>query len=749
MEQSRLLPVAILITVLALAAESWLTRPKPLVPASAPEHVFSGERAFALLNEFLAEDIPHPVGTAANRRVKERIQLWLDKQGMSHEEQEGWACAARSPSCAYIENIIVRIPGQVPGPHVAMMAHYDSVPATSGAGDDMAGVVAVLETARALRAAGGFRYPALVLITDAEETGLHGAEAFFQKHPLASQIGVLLNVEGSGTRGRSQVLRTSMANAWYMEQFSRSAAQPAGTSLANEVFKHMPNDTDFSVAMAAQIPGIDFSFAGERNHYHTLNDSPENLDPRTIQHHGDNLYPLVRRLANADLEAAHTNSVVYQQSFGLWLQWSPTLSYVLLALAGVALFAASARTEATATQWVLSILVIPLLVLMGAGVLVHLCFFLIERALGTIVDWPAQLWPFRTVVFAGALLPALLMARGIVARLPAAPVQIGAWWLIWLLTVGLATALPETVTLFVVTLVPVSLWLALLAWLPLGGGSRDFLATATLALPALFLTAALLLEETQGFNLFPALWPWVALFAATAIAFARGRWLGATCVITASALLLGLAATVFLPLYSTQRPQHLNVWHLQNVDTNESLAYLWPGGSLPGAVQDAASFEADVRGAMPWTNARFPHIASVANADLPAPSLIVEEEQRAGEGRELRLRLRSERGASQLRLYLPEQAGDWRVSIDGSPAEPLPRREGEPRRFERLQIHGVQDREVVLTLFLESLEPVDIWLADMASELPPATRAIAAARPDTAVPVHWGDQSMVYRKVIL
>ncbi|MEL7045217.1 MAG: M20/M25/M40 family metallo-hydrolase [Pseudomonadota bacterium] len=749
MESPRLLPTAILITVLALIAESWLTRPNPVVPASAPESVFSGGRALTLLKEFLAEDMPHPVGSPANRRIKERIQSWLDEQGISHEEQDAWACSARSPSCAYVENIIARVPGELSGPYVAMMAHYDSVPTTSGAGDDMAGVVALLETARALKATGGFRHPVLILITDSEETGLHGAEAFFQKHPLASEIAVLLNLEGSGTRGRSQVLRTSAANAWYMKEFSASAAQPAGTSLANEVFKHMPNDTDFSVAMAAKIPGIDFSFAGERNHYHTLNDNPENLDPRTIQHHGDNLYPLVRRLANSDLGAAHGGNVVYQQSFGLWLQWPPSLTWILLAVAGAALFAASVRSQATATQWVLSILVIPLLVLIGGGGLVHLCFFLIERTLGTLVDWPARLWPFRLVVFAGVLLPALVMARGFVARLPAAPVQIGAWWLIWLLTVGLTAALPETVTLFVIALVPVSLWLALLAWLPVSDGSRNLLAAASLAFPALFLSAALLLEETQGFNLFPAIWPPIALFATTAMAFARGRWLGAVSVFTALTLLLGLAATVFLPLYSTQRPQHLNVWHLQNADAKESLAYLWPGALLPEAVQNAAAFETNVRGAMPWTDTPFEHIASVADADLPAPTLIVEEEQRTDQGRELKLRLRSERDASQLRLYLPAQAGDWRGSIDGSPVASLPGREGQPRRVQRLRIHGVQDREVVLTLFLDSLEPVDIWLVDMAPQLPAATRAIADARPVTAVPAHSGDQSMVYRKVTL
>ncbi|MEO0438751.1 MAG: M20/M25/M40 family metallo-hydrolase, partial [Pseudomonadota bacterium] len=267
------------------------------------------------------EDEPHPVGSNANQRVKQRIKDWLSKEGISFEEQRAWACAQKYPSCSSVENIIAVLPGQVAGPHVAMMAHYDSVPHAPGAGDDMAGVVAVLEAARAAKAVGDFRHPIALLITDSEETGLHGAHAFFQQHPLAENIGVLLNVEGSGTRGVSQVLRTAGANRWYMELFEDHAKQPAGTSLANEIFKRMPNDTDFSVAMAASVPGIDFAFAAERNHYHTMNDSVANLDPRTVQHHGDNLFPLVLELANSSLEATDDSRAVYHQTYGLWAQW--------------------------------------------------------------------------------------------------------------------------------------------------------------------------------------------------------------------------------------------------------------------------------------------------------------------------------------------------------------------------------------------------------------------------------------------
>ena len=42
--------------------------------------------------------------------------------------------------------------------------------------------------------------------------GLIGAEGFYNQHPLAEQIGVVLDFEGSGTTGVSMVLRTTPQN---------------------------------------------------------------------------------------------------------------------------------------------------------------------------------------------------------------------------------------------------------------------------------------------------------------------------------------------------------------------------------------------------------------------------------------------------------------------------------------------------------------------------------------------------------
>lgn len=752
MRNSTILPVAILMTLFGLLANTWLSRQSPVTPASAPITAFSGERAMTLLKELLAENVAHPIGSRENQRIKRRIQSWLDLHGISHTLQATWACSARRSNCAYVENIIATLPGEVSGPYLALMAHYDSVPNSPGAGDDMAGVVAVLETARAIVAAGKTRHPILLLITDGEEQGMLGAEAFFQQHALAGEVGVLFNVEGSGTRGRSQVLRTSMTNAWYMKLFAASAKQPSGTSLANEIFKRMPNDTDFSVSMAANIPGIDFAFAGERNHYHTANDNVANLDPRTVQHHGENLFPLAKTLANEETWGETTSSVVYNSSFGVWFQWPQRVSWVLLCIVPLLLLHWCRRTAVPLGRLLLSSTAVPLALLFTGGVLVHACFYALERINGTIVAWPAHLWSFRSIIFASLFLPALCLAPRLARYLSMETMLAGALWFLWLLSLLLGIFLPDAAPALLVVLLPAAILLAVAACLPLSVGARGFVAVMTLVFASLFLSAAMLLEETQGFRVLAAIWPWVGLFVLTAIAFARGPWVRVATTGTALALVVSFWAAVLLPLYSELRPQHLTVRYLEKShpgaieDDGSAMLHVRTVGKLPGEMQAQANFEPKKEGVLPWDSSPLDYVADAKAARLPAPSLVIEKSERNGEGREVKLRLASHRDAWQLRLYLPRSVGDWQGDVYGAPIRGTVG-SGQSDGFDVLRVFGVQGREVAVNLRFESAEPVTAWLVDYSRSLPPVAAGLMSSRPDTALAVHDGDAAIVYTKV--
>jgi hypothetical protein len=69
------------------------------------------------------------------------------------------------------------------------------------------------------------------------------------------------------------------------------------------------------------------------------------LDTRTVQHHGDNLFPLALRLAKADLAQGDESRVVFQNAFGHWFQWPASWPPFLLVLIAMALAVASRRSQ--------------------------------------------------------------------------------------------------------------------------------------------------------------------------------------------------------------------------------------------------------------------------------------------------------------------------------------------------------------------------------------------------------------------
>src|SRR3989344_5956487 len=174
-----------------------LQGPRP-APADAPPSAFSAGRALADVNEIARA--PHPLGSAEHARVQAFLLSRMEALGLQTSTQRGPISrgAARylrqmggDPAAAdYIAvNLIGVLPGRNPElPAVALMAHYDTVPMSAGAADDSAGVAAVLEAVRAIRARGPAARTLVVLLTDAEEIGLDGARIFSGGHPSPDPI---------------------------------------------------------------------------------------------------------------------------------------------------------------------------------------------------------------------------------------------------------------------------------------------------------------------------------------------------------------------------------------------------------------------------------------------------------------------------------------------------------------------------------------------------------------------------------
>ncbi|MDP9103202.1 MAG: M20/M25/M40 family metallo-hydrolase, partial [Pseudomonadota bacterium] len=249
---------AALVVVLVLGAwMAWLAAgtPRPL-GADASPGVFSAGRAMVDDSAMAAK--PHPIGSAEAGLV--RSYLIQRMQAMGLEPRTAPGIAVETPRWikgvvvgARVENLVGVLKGTDPSlPAVMLMAHSDSVPGSPGAADDAAGVVSAFEVIRALQAAGPHKRDVAVLITDGEEAGLLGARAFFASgDPLLKHVGEVVNLEARGGGGRVNMFQMGDRDGGHMKLFTKAVGDTNANSLTSEVYKYMPNDTDFTVSRAA------------------------------------------------------------------------------------------------------------------------------------------------------------------------------------------------------------------------------------------------------------------------------------------------------------------------------------------------------------------------------------------------------------------------------------------------------------------------------------------------------------------
>ncbi len=80
-----------------------------------------------------------------------------------------------------------------------------------------------------------------------------------------------------------------------MDVFGRAAPHPVGTSFAVEVYRLLPNDTDFTaVPRADDFVGLNSAYIDGGAIYHTPLDTPASMDRGSLQQHGDNALGLAR-----------------------------------------------------------------------------------------------------------------------------------------------------------------------------------------------------------------------------------------------------------------------------------------------------------------------------------------------------------------------------------------------------------------------------------------------------------------------
>lgn len=314
------------------------------MPDEKPKDEFSVHRAFAHVEKIAQE--PHYTGSENHSKVRNYIIDELQGLELNVHTQSDFVLNDYGV-LTYPENIVTKIEGSNPqsGSDLLVLAHYDSDPHSSlGASDDASAIAAILETFRALKEQKFKPENNIILvITDAEEIGLLGAQLFAEQHTWMNNIGLMLNFEARGSGGPSNaIIETNHGNAELIKSFSKANPEfPMASSLMFEIYQTMPNDTDATVFREKEdIPGFFFAFIDGHYNYHAATDMPENLDKNSLAHQGSYLSALLPYLGNENLKEFNqeNNRVFFNFPFFKVFHYSYGWIFPLLILAWIGFF---------------------------------------------------------------------------------------------------------------------------------------------------------------------------------------------------------------------------------------------------------------------------------------------------------------------------------------------------------------------------------------------------------------------------
>lgn len=324
----------------------------------ASDRSVSAERAMDRLANLLGDgQPPHPAGSPANARVRERLLAQLEKLGLDVRT------VPFTRNKVALHNVVASIAGDRSRRPLLFVTHYDSVDRGPGAADAGSCVVALLETAGVLSRLASeserlrLSREVVFLFTDAEERsrsrggGRQGARHFaktrFAKTRFAekgasglmSRNPIVMNFDARGSAGPSLMFETTDHNCRLVQRLLPELPRPVHTASSFvTIYRIMPNSTDFTELKEGEVDGLNFGFIGSPHFYHTADDTIANLDPRSVQHHANNALAMAQCfLAIEDDDFASDQDAVFFTLFCRWIicypeSWAIPLALIVLLL---------------------------------------------------------------------------------------------------------------------------------------------------------------------------------------------------------------------------------------------------------------------------------------------------------------------------------------------------------------------------------------------------------------------------------
>lgn len=154
-------------------------------------------------------------------------------------------------------------------------------------------------------------------------------------------VNYVINIEARGTSGPAIMFETSRNNSGVMDLYE-ATDKPYSYSITPEIYRLLPNGTDFTVFLENNLKGINISVLDGLENYHTPNDNPENLSDKSMQHYGDQVLPIVKefvsneKYASKDALESSDDSIFFTLGSG-FIRYSKTTNLVFLLFIGLSI----------------------------------------------------------------------------------------------------------------------------------------------------------------------------------------------------------------------------------------------------------------------------------------------------------------------------------------------------------------------------------------------------------------------------
>jgi hypothetical protein len=526
------------------------------------------------------------------------------------------------------------------------------------------------------------------------------------------------------------------------------------SSLLFEVYRRMPNNTDYTIYKRAGVTGYNFAFSRGASLYHSVRDDLAHVDLASLQHQGENALAVLLGAGAVPLESLAADgdaSYVDRATHGL-LAWPATWNVPaaiasLLLVVGLAVWRAPLRLASG-----------------GWAFLACLSVVVLVPAFGWLLSWPLGRWPDahpldhpypwpgRIALLGSTILAVWVSARWIGCRASTAATLTATWFLLAVLAVTIAILVPGAA--FPLLLPVLAYVIAATVGSVTGRGSRSevplvaagiaFVIAVWSGLYQFLLADVVLGYQLSHFKVLPLL-----LFALPLLPLAVANVKpGSSRVVTGALVTVTIAAAVtgaLVPAHTFDHPRGVNLVHLQ--DDDASPVWLVESFGNPGRdALEAMGFDQSQQhilryGVVP----RDAYVKPAVPLGLPAPVVTIDEDAEQDGKRIIRGTVRSQRGAYAVMLGFASGAPVHGLRIEGQPvldqALDQPRAVGlygtgdTPTRFEITARPGAAWKLVVL----------DIAPLEVAGE----AAQLLERRPVTAAPLHNGDQSIALHRIQL